>query len=158
VENILINTKIMDENILTKNFSLMEFLRSDNATKEGFTEQYSPPKEVIVNLLALCKNVLQPLRDALPNGTIKVSSGYRCFRLNELVGSKKTSQHLTGMAADVNYWEGGKELNMKLFNKVLELKLPFCQMIKEFGTASHPAWIHLSYDPNNVKREVLRIT
>jgi zinc D-Ala-D-Ala carboxypeptidase len=143
---------------LTKNFQLDEFLISETAGREGFNEQFTPPQHVIDSLKILCENILQPLREALPNGVIKVSSGWRCQRLNEHIGSKPNSDHLKGFAADVNYFEGTKELNVKLFNKVLELNLPFKQMIKEYGTASHPAWIHLSYDPSNIKREVLRKT
>jgi zinc D-Ala-D-Ala carboxypeptidase len=141
---------------LTANFDLKEFLLSATATRRGWAEQMQPPDTVVDNLWKLCVNVLQPVRDKLP-GVMVITSGYRCERLNESVGSKPTSDHVKGMAADVNYYEGGEEKNLVLFDKVIELDLPFKQMIKEYGTAEKPAWIHLAYDEGNIKKQVFKI-
>jgi len=87
---------------LSKNFILGEFLRS--ATAERYPkiveEQNNPSEEIIDSLQYLCKNTLQPLREIL-GAPMKITSGYRCKSLNDLVGSSDRSQHLKGQAADV---------------------------------------------------------
>lgn len=87
---------------LSENFTLGEFLRSDTAEKHvGIVEQqYNPPEEIIDNLSYLCTHTLQPIRDKL-GAPMKITSGYRCKPLNDLVGSTDRSQHLVGQAADV---------------------------------------------------------
>lgn len=135
---------------LSKNFSLPEMLRSQLAERYGITEQLAPPKKVVEALKALCEKVLQPLRDSL-GSPITVSSGYRCERLNALVGGSPGSDHVKGQAADLNYYANGKEDNLKLALEVMKLKLPFKQMILEGGTLESPRWIHIAYDPEKKK-------
>lgn len=87
---------------LSKNFTLGEFLRSATAERHEniVAEQYNPPDEVISNLSYLCNQTLQPIRDVL-GASMKITSGYRCKLLNDLVGSSDRSQHLLGQAADI---------------------------------------------------------
>ncbi len=130
----------------TKNFSLFELLVTSH--REFDEEQYNPPPEVVENLRALCVNVLQPLRDAL--GTpIKINSGYRCPSLNKAIGGAQNSQHMTGHAADIIDLTNGNEF---LFKRIKDLKLPFDQMIDEFGFR----WVHVSFDPKRNRREILQ--
>ena len=49
---------------------------------------------------ALCVNVLDPVREAL-GGPVEITSGYRTPQTNALIGGSKTSQHMTGEAADI---------------------------------------------------------
>jgi hypothetical protein len=132
---------------LTKNFSLNELLESQTARRLGIAEQFNPSQEVIKNLKALCENILQPLRDNL-RIAIAVNSGYRCSTLNKKIGGSLTSQHMTGHAADIECYPIGNE---KLLKKIVELKLPFDQIINEFNYA----WVHVSYDPKRNRRKVL---
>ncbi len=130
----------------TKNFSLFELLLTSH--REFDNEQYNPPPEVIENLRALAVNILQPLRDTL--GTpIKVNSGYRCPSLNKAIGGASKSQHMTGHAADIIDLTNGNEA---LFKKIKDLKLPFDQMIDEFGFR----WVHVSFDSKRNRREILQ--
>jgi zinc D-Ala-D-Ala carboxypeptidase len=140
---------------LSKDFTLHEFLKSNCANRKGYEEQFNPPAEVIENLRALCVNVLQPLRDAVGK-PIRVTSGYRCSRVNRDEGGSSTSEHLKGRAADIELWIEGKEQNQLLFDKIVSLRLPFRQLIDEFGTETDPAWIHVSYNAKDVKRQKLR--
>ena len=119
------------------------------ARHHNITEQWDPPQPVIDNLLALCQNLLQPLRDAL--GPIHISSGYRCPRLNLLIGGALTSWHMDGEAADCEFsGEGG---NQAIIDKVKELNLPFDQMIDE----AQLRWIHLSFGLHRpCRRQMLR--
>jgi zinc D-Ala-D-Ala carboxypeptidase len=141
---------------LSPSFTLDEFLRSDMAQRHGITEQFDPPPQVIENLQRLVDFVLQPLRDAL-DSPIRITSGYRCARLNELVKGKPTSQHLIGQAADCEFFVEGEEKNLVLYEKVKLIQLDFDQMIKEFGTEHSPAWIHLSYKQKGNRRQELTI-
>ena len=141
---------------LTENFSLPELLESNTATRLGLRDQFTPPQSVIDSLTDLCIHILQPLRDEL--GPIRLSSGYRSPRLNAAVKGASSSQHCKGEAADCNYFKNGVEDNLTLAKKVLELGLPFDQMILEFGTNNNPAWIHLSYSRKRQRNEILRAT
>lgn len=132
---------------LSSNFSLREMLVSQTAVRKGFTEQFEPSEEVIANLEALCKNILQPLRDALGH-PIHVNSGYRCLRVNKDIGGAPKSQHLTGHAADIEDFKNGNE---QLLRKIVELQLPFDQIINEFSYQ----WVHVSFDPQKHRRQVL---
>ncbi|HEX5169291.1 MAG TPA: D-Ala-D-Ala carboxypeptidase family metallohydrolase [Cyclobacteriaceae bacterium] len=131
----------------TKNFTLHEMLTSQTASRMGFTEQFEPSEVAISNLEALCINILQPLRDAIKSPVI-VSSGYRCFRVNSIIGGAAKSQHLSGQAADIQDFRKGNEF---LLRKIVELKLPFDQLINEFNFD----WVHVSYDPDRNRRDVL---
>jgi zinc D-Ala-D-Ala carboxypeptidase len=132
---------------LTKNFSLRELLVSETAARFNFTEQYEPPEAVVKNLELLCIKILQPLRDALKY-PIHVNSGYRCHRTNTSIGGAAKSQHLTGHAADIEDFKNGNEY---LLRKIVEMKLPFDQIINEFGYQ----WVHVSFDPKRNRRQVL---
>ena len=107
-------------------------------------------KEHAANLTALVNNVLDPLREAYGK-PITVNSGYRCEKLNTKVGGVVTSDHMKGMAADIS--GGSQKENKRLFYLIQELGLPFKQLIDE----SNFAWVHVSYDANNLKRQILAL-
>lgn len=140
---------------LSKNFSLSEMIEAGSARRLGLDEQFHPSDEVIINLTKLCCNVLQPLRDALDH-SIQITSGYRSPKVNKSVGGAKNSDHLYGYAADIQLWVNGKNKNQLIYDTVLKLKLPFRQMIDEFGSDDEPAWIHISYNEADLKHECLR--
>ncbi len=132
---------------LTKNFPLRELLRSQAATRNDILEQFEPGPAVVENLRQLCVHVLQPLRDSMGRA-IFVNSGYRCPRVNALVGGAKASQHLTGQAADI---EAGHISIEDLYQRIKNSDLPFDQLIQEFDQ-----WVHVSYNPAGNRRQSLR--
>lgn len=140
---------------LSRNFSLEEMIEAGSARRLGHEEQFNPSQEIKDNLSDLCNFLLQPLRDHFAH-PITITSGYRSELVNKAVGGAKKSDHLYGKAADIQLWIDGKNCNQRLFDAVLELRLPFRQMIDEFGTETEPAWIHLSFDKKDNKRQVLR--
>jgi zinc D-Ala-D-Ala carboxypeptidase len=140
---------------MTKNFTLSELIASPTATARGIKEQFTPPQQVIENLTNLAVKILQPLRDGLGR-PIKITSGYRCERLNVAIGGSRTSEHCKGMAADLQLIVNGQNLSGLIYNKIIELKLPYTQMIWEFGNNEHPDWIHISYNKSNLKRQNLK--
>jgi len=82
---------------LTANFSLNELTKSQTAERKGIDN--TPSTEHQENLKKLCENVLQPVRDHFEQ-VVSVSSGYRSPELCTAIGSKITSQHARGEAAD----------------------------------------------------------
>jgi len=132
---------------LTKNFWLHEMLVSQTAARLGFTEQFEPSDKVVENLELLCVNILQPLRDAIRT-PVHVNSGYRSLRTNISIGGASRSQHLIGQAADIEDFKNGNEF---LLRKIVELRLPFDQIINEFDYQ----WVHVSFDPNRRRKQVL---
>ena len=132
---------------LSDHFTLNEFTYSDTARAQGIDNSL-PSDAVLMNLKALCHNVLEPLR--LRYGKpIRISSGYRCPKLNKAVGGVASSQHVFGQAADLNV--GSREENARLFELIQDMKLPFDQLIDEYGMA----WVHVSYSPRK-RRQVIR--
>lgn len=129
-------------------FTIEELTRS--ATAEAKKIDNTPTREAEANIVALIDNVLDPLRRAYGN-PITVTSGYRSPKLNASIGGVKTSQHQKGQAADIT--AGSPEENKKLFDLAREMNLPFCQLIDE----KRYKWVHISYDKNNVKRQVLHL-
>jgi zinc D-Ala-D-Ala carboxypeptidase len=132
---------------LTKNFTLHELIMSQTGTRMNFTEQFSPDRTVVKNLEKLCENILQPLREGI-RSSLSVSSGFRCPRVNRAIGGARRSQHLTGQAADIQDFKHGNEY---LLRKILELNLPFDQVINEFGYQ----WVHVSFAHRNARRQIL---
>ena len=132
---------------MTENFTLRELIKSSTATRMEFTEQFDPSQEVIDNLQALAENILQPLRDTIGH-VIYVHTAYRCERLNSYIHGANNSQHMIGQAADIEDFQYGNEY---LYKKIIELKLPFDQLINEFGYD----WIHVSYSPQNRRQKLI---
>lgn len=128
---------------LTKNFSLYEM----TVTNSGIPNE--PNGDEIENLKLLCENVLQPLRN-LFGRPIKVTSGFRCEKVNRHIGGVASSEHVKGMAADLVC-----EDNKELFN-LIRGRFKFTQLIWERGTRMQPAWIHVSYDKDDLKCQVLK--
>lgn len=128
---------------LSKDFLLHEFTSSQTAARLG--REVVAGADIVQALTLLCLNVLQPLRDAI-GVTISISSGYRPTWLNIIVGGSATSQHVQGEAADI---KAVGYTPMALCQKLIDLDLPFDQVISEFDQ-----WTHVSYSPRN-RRSVL---
>jgi uncharacterized protein YcbK (DUF882 family) len=138
---------------LTKNFSLAEMVKSETALRHGMENNPSPDE--LNNLLNLCANVLQPIRDHYQKG-VKVNSGYRSPDVNAKVGGSRTSDHTRGMAADIEI-PGVPNADLA---KWIKENLSYTQLILEFYTVGVPdsGWVHVSYDPANLKKQDLTAT
>ncbi|MCS2321488.1 D-Ala-D-Ala carboxypeptidase family metallohydrolase [Bacteroides fragilis] len=130
-----------------KYFTLKELTRSATAEAKGIDN--TPTPEVEKNLTLLVENVLDPLRK-LSGKPITVNSGYRCPELNKAVGGSKTSDHVKGFAADIT--GGSKEENERLFY-LIKYNFNFKQLIDEKDFS----WVHVSYDPSNLKNQILKL-
>jgi hypothetical protein len=126
---------------LTRNFSLHELTKSETAMRHDMENNPGPAETA--NLTTLAGEVLQPIRDHYQKG-VKVNSGSR------------TSDHCRGMAADI---EIPGVANADLAQWVKD-NLEFTQLILEFYTPGIPdsGWVHVSYDPKNLKKQVMTAT
>jgi len=135
---------------LSGHFSLKELTQSQTATRKGINNTPSP--EHIEGLTDLCVQVLEPTRRHFGKPMV-ITSGYRSEALCEAIGSKKTSQHAKGMAADFEmFGEDNKTLA-----KYIKSNLIFDQLILEFYNSTDPnsGWVHCSYDKNNNRKQSL---
>ena len=135
---------------LSKNFSLAELTYSSTAVNKNIDN--TPSLEVIDNMQILVDNILQPLREQLGK-SIKINSGYRSPAINVAVGGSATSDHCKGQAADI---EIAGMANGDLANYIKD-NFKFTQLILEGFKKSDPnsGWVHVSYNPNNLKCQVL---
>jgi hypothetical protein len=135
---------------LSTNFSLDELTRSMTATRLCIDN--IPSLRVIDSLQALVDNILQPVRDRL--GPVVVSSGYRSPELNKAIGGSATSDHCFGYAADIQV----NGFDNKELAQWIKDGDPFTQLILEFYEDGKPnsGWVHISYNPDNLKNECLR--
>jgi len=138
---------------LTRNFSLHELTKSETALRHDMENE--PGSIEIANLVDLAAKVLQPIRDHYAKG-VKVNSGFRHPDVNAKVGGSRTSDHCKGMAADI---EIPGVANAELAQWVKD-NLEFTQLILEFYTPGIPdsGWVHVSYDPKNLKKQVMTAT
>ena len=136
---------------LSANFQLSELVKSQVAERKGIPNNPSPTN--IDNLKALCVNVLQPIRSHF-DAPVLISSGYRSGELCIAIGSKPTSQHAEGKAADIEvYGVDNKELA-----EWIRDNLEFDQLILEFYLDGEPdsGWVHVSWNSGNNRNQLLR--
>ena len=137
---------------LSKHFTLDELTKSATAQRKGIDN--TPNAEELENLQRLVDNILEPLRQHYGRAII-ITSGFRCEKLNKLVGGSPTSQHRFGQAADIRSVSDRLADNKELFDMIKEMKLPFDQLIFEYGNDAGPDWVHVSFSPK-MRHQVLR--
>jgi zinc D-Ala-D-Ala carboxypeptidase len=135
---------------LSKNFSLEELTKSETALRHDMDN--TPGEDEIENLKLLVEKVLQPVREYYARG-VKVNSGFRHPDVNAKVGGSKTSDHCKGLAADIEI-PGIPNYELAYW---ISKNLDFTQLILEFYTSGVPdsGWVHVSYDPSNLKKQEL---
>ena len=117
---------------ISENFTLEELTASEAAARNGWANTPGPTE--LVNLGRLAR-LLEQVRTLLGKPII-VNSAYRSKKVNDAVGSKDTSQHLKGCAADIRVPGMTPD---EVVRAIIKAKLPFDQVIKEFDS-----WTHIS--------------
>ena len=142
----------MQHKQLSKHFSLGEFTKSQTASRLGIDN--TPPDHVKKNLKLLAEAVLEPVRSHFGK-PVRISSGYRSLPLNEAVGSKPSSQHIRGEAADFEI-PGIPNLEVAIW---ISKHLQYDQVIWEYGSVKDPAagCVHCSYKKEGNRNIVLTI-
>jgi hypothetical protein len=121
---------------MTPNFTLAELTVTDH---REFKNEPNPSE--IANLQRLA-GLLEQVKSVLGGVPIMVNSAFRSKQVNDAVGSKDTSQHRLGCAADIRVPGMAPDAVVKA---IMAAKLPFDQLIREFDR-----WTHISV-PNDPK-------
>ena len=139
---------------LSEHLSLAEVTKSDTAKRRGVSNM--PTEAHIANFKLLAENIFEPIRNHFGK-PIFISSGYRSAELNKAIGGAASSQHCQGEAIDIDMdGRPGGVTNKMVFDFIKE-NLNFDQLIWEFGTATNPDWVHVSYESTGKQRkQVLR--
>ena len=132
-----------------KNFKLSEFFVSSTADKNGIKNEPSLDERATIerNINLLVDNVLDPIRDKFCAPVI-ITSGYRCPRVNKLVGGANNSQHMSGCAADFHI-KGFTYLMMRQVFLNIYNTMEFDQLIYYRSKNI----IHVSYVENGNRHE-----
>jgi zinc D-Ala-D-Ala carboxypeptidase len=118
---------------LSENFTYEELTRSDAAARLGV--ENTPNDAEIENLKRLAE-LLEEVKKAVGGKAVMINSGFRSKPVNDAVGSKDTSQHRLGCAADLRV-PGMKP--REVVEACIAAQVPFDQIILEFDS-----WTHIS--------------
>jgi len=115
---------------ITPHFTLDELTFTDHREFDN-----EPDYDETENLLRLAK-LLEQVKSVLGGAPIMVNSAFRCKEVNDAVGSKDTSQHRLGCAADIRVPGMTPD---EVVKAIIAAGLPFDQLIREFDR-----WTHIS--------------
>jgi len=118
---------------LSPNFTLEELTRSETAARNGWD---NTPNETEIDNLKRLAALLQQVKEAVGGKPIMVNSGFRSKKVNDAVGSKDTSQHRLGCAADIRV---PGMTPRQVVETCIEKGVPYDQIILEFDS-----WTHIS--------------
>jgi hypothetical protein len=128
---------------LTPHFTLEELTHTDHRELDNTpttTEKcIIDGKEVIVNAyenLPRLANFLEQLKVILGGKPIMVNSAFRSEAVNTAVGSKNTSDHRRGCAADIRVPGMTPD---EVVKAIIASELPYQQVIREFDRWTHVA-------------------
>jgi uncharacterized protein YcbK (DUF882 family) len=117
---------------LSPNFTLDELTVSQTAARKGLDN--TPNATEVANLVRVAA-LLEEVR-ALVKKPILVNSGFRSKQVNDAVGSRDTSQHRLGCAADIRV---SGMTPREVVEACIKANIGYDQIIEEFGS-----WTHIS--------------
>ena len=120
---------------LSEHFTFEELTHTDHREFDNI-----PNEQETENLKRLA-SFLEEVKTALGGRPIFINSAFRCKQVNDAVGSKDTSQHRIGCAADIRVPDMTPD---QVVRSILATNLQFDQIIREFDR-----WTHISV-PNTV--------
>ena len=121
---------------LSVHFTLEELTHTDHREFDN-----TPNPQETANLIRLA-GLLEDVKIALGNKPVMINSAFRCKQVNDAVGSKDTSQHRIGCAADIRVPGMTPD---EVVRTIIAAGLPYDQIIREFDR-----WTHISV-PNDAK-------
>ena len=119
---------------LSEHFTLDELTHTDHRQFDN-----TPNPDELANLNRLAK-FLEQVKTVLGGKPVMINSAFRCKQVNDAVGSKDTSQHRIGCAADIRVPGMTPD---EVVKAVMAAGLGYDQIIREFDR-----WTHISI-PNN---------
>jgi len=118
---------------LTEHFTLAEL------TTTSHRQFDNTPNDAEMENLQRLAEFLEDVKALLDGKPIMINSAFRSKQVNDSVGSKDTSQHRTGSAADIRVPGMSPDAVVRA---LVASDLPFDQVIREFD-----AWTHISISP-----------
>ena len=115
---------------LSEHFSLEELTHTDHREFDN-----TPNDAELANLKRLAA-FLETVKTALGGKPVMINSAFRSKQVNDAVGSKDTSQHRIGCAADIRVPGMTPD---EVVRALIKADLPFDQIIREFDR-----WTHIS--------------
>ena len=115
---------------------LSEHFSYDELTHTDHREFDNTPNETELANLKRLASFLEEVKTVLGGKPIMVNSAFRCKSVNDAVGSKDTSQHRIGCAADIRVPNMTPD---EVVKTVIASKLEYDQVIREFDR-----WTHIS--------------
>jgi zinc D-Ala-D-Ala carboxypeptidase len=123
---------------LTPHFTLEELTASETAERNGWDN--TPNDQELANLVRLAE-FLEQVKEVLAGKPIMISSGLRTKKVNDAVGSKDSSQHRIGCAADFKVPGMTPD---EVVKAIVASGIGYDQVIREFDR-----WTHISI-PNSI--------
>ena len=121
---------------LTEHFTLEELTHTDHR------EFDNTPNADQINNLERVAELLEQVKKMLGGKPIMVNSAFRSLQVNAAVGSKPTSQHCLGCAADIRVPGMTPD---EVVKAIRASDLQYDQLIREFDS-----WTHISV-PNEIR-------
>ena len=115
---------------MTPHFTLAELTHTDHRVFDN-----TPNEQELANLKRLAL-FLEQVKTVLGGKPIMVNSAFRSKQVNDAVGSKDTSQHRLGCAADIRVPSMTPD---QVVRAIIASGLPYDQIIREFDR-----WTHVS--------------
>lgn len=125
---------------MTPNFTLAELTVTDHR------EFKNEPNPIETANLQRVANLLEQIKVAISGKPVMVNSAFRSKQVNDAVGSKDTSQHRLGCAADIRVPGMTPD---EVVKTIIAAKLPFDQLIREFDRWTH---VSVTNDPKGKPR------
>ena len=124
---------------MSKYFTLEELTRSQTAARLGYDNiPNATQKRDLLRLMDYLDGIREEFGEP-----IKVTSGFRSWDVNHVVGGVKKSQHLAGQAADIVPAKNPERLR-ELFD-LIRKRGGFQQVI--FERKGHSVWVHVAIPP-----------
>ena len=133
----------MNDERLTADFHLSEFLHSEKAVRLGLDN--TPDALAMASIRNFLAPGMQQVRELI-GAPINISSGYRAPQVNAAVGGSRSSQHMQGLAADFAAPFFGTPI--QIARAIVASHIKFDQLIQE------GSWVHISFSANP-RRDVL---
>jgi hypothetical protein len=115
---------------LSEHFSLEELTATSHREFDN-----TPKANELANLMRVAA-LLEQVKTLLDGKPVMINSGFRSKQVNDSVGSKDTSQHRLGCAADIRV---PGMTPKEVVEAIMSSDIPYDQLIKEFDS-----WTHIS--------------
>lgn len=129
---------------ITPHFTLDELTASESAERNGWD---NTPNDAELENLKRLADMLEQVKVVLGGKPIMINSAFRSKKVNDAVGSKDTSQHRIGCAADIRVPGMTPD---EVVRKVVASGINFDQVIREFDRWTH---ISVSNSPDTTPRK-----